>query len=194
MNKRNSPLAILVFLFGLILLSSCSASKRASLSLKEENMDNKALIDKFYTAFAAADYETMASCYHPEVVFEDPAFGCLEGEQAKKMWEMLLTQSKDSILIRHSELSADAEKGQAKWVADYKYGDKRRPVHNVVQAQFRFKDGLIIEHRDDFNLWRWSKQALGTTGHLLGWSGFFRKKMQQTTQGMLAKYMAKQEQ
>ncbi|AFC26373.1 nuclear transport factor 2 family protein [Saprospira grandis] len=193
MNRRIPLAAICVVLFGLLFLSSCRSSKELSLSLKEENMENKALIDKFYKAFAAADYETMASCYHPEVVFEDPAFGRLQGERAKKMWEMLLTQSKDSILIRHSELSADAEKGQAKWVADYKYGDKRRPVHNIVQAQFRFKDGLIIEHRDQFNLWRWSKQALGTTGHLLGWSGFFRKKMQQTTNGMLDKYMAKQE-
>ncbi|WP_156001781.1 nuclear transport factor 2 family protein [Saprospira grandis] len=193
MNRRIPLLVSCVVLFGLLLLSSCGSSKQVSLPLKEENMENKALIDKFYMAFAAADYETMVSCYHPEVVFEDPAFGRLQGERAKKMWEMLLTQSKDSILIRHSELSADAEKGQAKWVADYKYGDKRRPVHNIVRAQFRFKDGLIIEHRDQFNLWRWSKQALGTTGHLLGWSGFFRKKMRQTTNGMLDKYMAKQE-
>jgi hypothetical protein len=30
------------------------------------------------------------------------------------------------------------------------------------------KEGLIIEHRDHFELWRWSRQALGLKGLLLG--------------------------
>ena len=47
------------------------------------------LIKDFYQAFAALDAETMASCYHKDILFEDPAFGVLKGEKAKNMWRML---------------------------------------------------------------------------------------------------------
>ena len=47
------------------------------------------LITKFYESFTNLDAEGMASCYHPEIVFEDPAFGKLEGSRAANMWRML---------------------------------------------------------------------------------------------------------
>jgi hypothetical protein len=34
-------------------------------------------------------------------------------------------------------------------------------VINIIQAHFHFQDGLIIKHTDDFDVWKWSKQALG---------------------------------
>ncbi len=40
---------------------------------------------------------------------------------------------------------------------------------NVIRAEFVFGDGRIVEHRDHFDLWRWSRQALGLKGWLLGW-------------------------
>jgi hypothetical protein len=27
-----------------------------------------------------------------------------------------------------------------------------------------------MKHTDDFDIWKWSKQALGIPGHLLGWT------------------------
>ncbi len=45
-----------------------------------------------------------------------------------------------------------------------------RPVVNDVQATFRFQDGLIAEHHDDFDFHRWARQALGLPGLLLGWT------------------------
>lgn len=36
------------------------------------------LIDSFYKALASRDGETMAACYHDDIVFEDPAFGQLK--------------------------------------------------------------------------------------------------------------------
>jgi hypothetical protein len=33
-----------------------------------------------------------------------------------------------------------------------------------------FRDGKICEHHDSFDLWRWSRQALGFKGLLLGWT------------------------
>lgn len=55
---------------------------------------NEQLLHQFYTAFQKGDAMTMKKCYHPEVQFQDPVFGVLQGEQAGKMWEMLLEKAK----------------------------------------------------------------------------------------------------
>ena len=52
------------------------------------------LVTKFYNAFANLDAEAMVNCYHESIVFEDPAFGVLNGEHAKNMWRMLCASQK----------------------------------------------------------------------------------------------------
>ncbi|MOA55161.1 hypothetical protein D3C78_1789040 [compost metagenome] len=39
------------------------------------------------------------------------------------------------------------------------------------------RDGLICQHDDTFDLWRWSRQALGVPGMLLGWSPLVQNKV-----------------
>jgi hypothetical protein len=39
-----------------------------------------------------------------------------------------------------------------------------RVVHNVIEARFALRDGLIVQHVDSFGFWRWSRQALGPLG------------------------------
>jgi hypothetical protein len=149
---------------------------------------NEALITKFYTAFANADAKTMAECYHPKVHFIDPAFGLLKEEQVSKMWEMLLLKSKGNLKIEFSNVKADEFSGSANWVATYNFSKTNRNVINRIAAEFSFQDGLIIKHTDSFDVWKWSKQAFGPTGYLLGWTGFFQKKVQQQALSSLRKF------
>lgn len=149
---------------------------------------NEALITKFYTAFANADAKTMAECYHPKVHFIDPAFGLLKEEQVSKMWEMLLIKSKGNLKIEFSNVKADEFAGSANWVATYNFSKTNRNVVNRIAAEFSFQDGLIIKHTDNFDVWKWSKQAFGPTGYLLGWTGFFQKKVQQQALSSLRKF------
>lgn len=152
---------------------------------------NEQIIEEFYAAFAAQNPETMGSCYHPEVVFEDPAFGKLHGKDASDMWHMLIERAKGNLEIEFSDIQANAEKGSAKWIATYHFSKTNRKVVNKIKASFEFKDGLIIRHTDSFDFWNWSKQALGTTGLLLGWSSFLHKKVQQQALESLRKYQEK---
>ena len=154
-------------------------------------MSNSELVSKFYEAFANSDSRAMAECYHENIMFKDPAFGQLKGERAGKMWEMLLSRAKGELKVEFSDISADEETGNALWVATYFYGPKKRKVINHVSASFKFKEGKIIEHVDDFDTWKWSKQAIGLPGYLLGWSGFMKNKIQKTTNGLLDKFMSK---
>lgn len=149
---------------------------------------NEALITKFYTAFANADAQTMSECYHPNVHFVDPAFGLLKGEQVSDMWKMLIQKSKGNIKIEFSDIKADDFTGTAKWVATYNFSKTNRNVINRIGAEFAFQDGLIIKHTDIFDVWKWSKQAFGVTGYLLGWTGFFQKKIQEQALLSLKKF------
>ncbi len=153
--------------------------------------NHHALIETFYTAFANRDAAKMNTCYHEDIVFEDPGFGQLKGERAKAMWAMLLSRKGGGSEIIFDQVKADDRQGSAFWQATYFYGKNKRKVINKIHAQFEFKDGKIIKHTDDFNLWKWSRQAIGLPGLLLGWSGFFKKKMHGQTSKMLDQFMAK---
>ncbi|TDO71241.1 SnoaL-like protein [Flavobacterium chryseum] len=139
---------------------------------------NEKLIEKFYSAFANADYKTMSECYHPKIHFIDPAFGLLKEEQVSDMWQMLLLRSKGTLKIEFFNIKADDFTGSANWVATYKFSRTNRNVINKIAAEFVFQDGLMIKHTDNFDVWKWSKQAFGITGLLLGWTGFFQDKIQ----------------
>jgi len=64
-------------------------------------------------------------------------------------------------------------------------------VHNVIEAKFEFRDGLIYRHRDHFDFWRWSRQSLGIMGWLMGWSSFLQQKVSAAAMKSLRTFMDK---
>ena len=143
-----------------------------SVDTKEE------LIKDLYASFAALNAEGMAKCYHEEIQFQDPAFGILKGERAMNMWRMLCERQKGKdFKINLISSSVEDDTGSATWEAFYTFGKTGRKVHNIINAQFNFQDGKIIEHKDSFDLYKWSKQAFGPMGVILGWTSFFERKV-----------------
>lgn len=137
---------------------------------------NTALITRFYQAFQRLDAEAMVACYSDDILFSDPAFGTLRAKDAGDMWRMLTFRAKDFTLTFDS-VRADDSSGTAHWVATYLFSQTGRVVVNDIQARFVIRDGKICEHHDHFDLWRWSRQALGLPGLLLGWSPLLRNKV-----------------
>jgi ketosteroid isomerase-like protein len=152
---------------------------------------SKELITRFYQAFSQGDAQAMTECYSDNISFEDPAFGKLQGEKAKMMWHMLLSKKGKNPSIEFKNIESDGQKGRAEWIAKYNYGPKNRKVVNNISAEFTFENGKIIDHKDTFDLWKWSRQALGASGLILGWSPFMKKKIHTATNGLLNKYMLK---
>lgn len=153
---------------------------------------HKQLIESFYKAFEKRDVQGMIKCYHPEIEFYDPVFQTLKGDEAKAMWRMLCEGADSSIKIVASNIIADDKTGSAHWEAEYKFSQTGRPVHNKIDAVFKFKDQLISQHTDSFDLWRWSAMALGLKGSLLGWTPFMQNAIRSQAQGRLKKYISKQ--
>ncbi|MBL8605338.1 MAG: nuclear transport factor 2 family protein [Myxococcales bacterium] len=137
---------------------------------------NAALIESFYTAFQRRDAAAMGALYADDVRFSDPVFTDLRGPRARAMWAMLCERGKD-LTLEFSGVEADDHAGRAHWEARYTFSATGRKVHNVIDARFVFRDGKIVEHVDQFDLWRWSRMALGPMGVLLGWSPMVQNKI-----------------
>lgn len=151
-------------------------------------ISNSQLIENFYNAFARRDYQGMIDCYAPDIDFADPVF-TVQGKRAKAMWHMLASGS-SGVEVVHSNVQADDTRGSAHWEARYNFSRTNRPVHNIIDAEFQFRDGRIIWHRDHFDFWRWSRMALGPTGILLGWTPLVHNQVRQTAAANLDKFIA----
>jgi limonene-1,2-epoxide hydrolase len=149
---------------------------------------NEKLITDFYSAFQNKDWKAMQACYHDDILFNDPVFSNLEGKEAKAMWHMLILSGKD-LTLQFNSVKADEQKGSAHWEAFYSFSRTGRKVHNVIDAQFKFKESKIIRHTDVFDFWKWSRMALGTPGLLLGWSPIVHNKVTATAETGLRKFM-----
>ncbi len=150
---------------------------------------NTQLIEKFYTAFQQLDAARMNSCYSDDIVFFDPVFGLLKGEEANFMWEMLCKNASDFLLTYGNIVTLDEEYSTCDWVATYTFSKTGNKVVNKIKANMRFADGKIIEHSDAFSLHKWSKQAFGTLGVLIGWNSFFQNRIKRQAKQNLLKYM-----
>jgi ketosteroid isomerase-like protein len=185
----------------LLVLSSCYKTheiiKESDILKGENNIKNideanknKELIEKFYTAFKNHNSEDMVKLYHNDIEFQDPAFGVLKGDRAKNMWRMLVERASD-LQISFNNINVDENSGAANWEAIYTFSKTGNKVHNKIKAQFIFKDGLIYKHKDDFNLWEWSKSAFGVTGWLIGYTPFFKDKLNTEANKGLDEYISK---
>ena len=153
------------------------------------SQEHQALITRFYQAFQQLDAQAMAACYTDDVLFSDPVFGELRGRDAADMWCMLTSRAKDFSLA-FDQVQADGQRGSAHWVATYVFSQTGATVVNDIRARFVFRDGKICEHHDHFDLWRWSRQALGAKGVLLGWTPLVKNAIRAQAQKGLKAFQA----
>lgn len=149
------------------------------------------LITHFYQAFQRRDAAAMVACYHADVHFSDPVFPDLRGAQAGAMWTMLCSRAGADFRLQFADVKADAHQGSAAWQAWYSFSGSGRQVHNLIRADFAFQDGLIVSHRDSFNLHRWAAQALGPMGTLLGWTPLVQNRIRTQAAQSLAQWTSR---
>ncbi len=155
---------------------------------------NDQIVRRFYTAFQSLDYRTMQDCYSDDIVFSDPVFMVLKGDEAKYMWQMLCTTAKDFKLSFSDIELLDEEYATCQWTASYTFSKTGNKVVNNIKAYMKLKDGKIIEHSDAFRLSKWIAQALGWKGVLFGWTGFMKRAIQKNAKINLFKFIQKQQQ
>ncbi|HET7024944.1 MAG TPA: nuclear transport factor 2 family protein [Gemmatimonadales bacterium] len=145
------------------------------------------IVAEFYTAFARRDHAAMARCYTVDATFSDPVFTDLRGNEVRTMWRMLCERGQD-LRIVFRDIHAQEDGATARWEAWYTFTGTGRSVHNVIDAEFTFRNGLIVHHTDRFDLYRWARQALGPMGALLGWSSPMQRVIRRNALAALTKY------
>jgi hypothetical protein len=92
------------------------------------------------------------------------------------MWRVLCTGSTDLELtfeiIDGGDLSALVD-----WEARYTFPPTGRRVHNRIQSRITIEEGLIQLHVDQFDFYRWNRQAFGLVGTALGWAPPFQARV-----------------
>ena len=149
-------------------------------------------IETLYAAFARLDSDAMAACYAENARFDDEAFSLSGRREIGGMWRMLCEAVKAKGRdVWKLEVSAITD-SSAHWEPSYRFSASGRMVHNIIDAQFEFDGaGLIVRHRDRFDFWRWSRQALGAPGIVLGWTPFLRRKVRAQAGARLKAFLAR---
>jgi hypothetical protein len=133
--------------------------------------------ERFYDAFMVRDHYTMGLLYAEHATFSDPVFPLLNAKGARLMWQMLLSRADDDFGIEVKIREDAPTRAKVDWVAYYKFSATGRPVVNRIHSEMALSAGKIVRHQDTFSLWRWSSQALGTKGALLGWTPMVRNRI-----------------
>jgi ketosteroid isomerase-like protein len=147
------------------------------------------LVTDFYAAFGRRDHAAMAAMYSPDATFSDPAFGVLRGAEVTSMWRMLAESATD-LSVTARDITANGDRAAATWEARYTFTQTGRKVHNIVEAHMTLEDGRIRRHDDHFDFFRWSRQALGPPGLLLGWTPILRAQVRKRARARLDEFMA----
>jgi ketosteroid isomerase-like protein len=152
--------------------------------------EHQQVIRQFFDAFARGDTDALGRCYHADVSFGDPLYPEIEGrDRVVGMWRMLLDLSR-GVEVSARDIQADNYSGTAHWTARYVFPQTGRRVVKEVDAQFRFDEGLIVRHHDQFDFRRWSTMAFGRpTGVLVGWSPSLRRRVRHQARGQLEDYL-----
>jgi hypothetical protein len=151
---------------------------------------NQQLITKFYSCFQKKDYKGMQECYADTATFSDPVFVNLNSAQVKAMWEMLCIRGTD-LTLEFKNVKADGRNAAAEWEAHYTFSASKRKVINKIKADFIIENGKIVKHTDSFDLYKWSKQAIGFPAVILGGTNFFKSKLRKGAMKSLDDFMNK---
>jgi ketosteroid isomerase-like protein len=120
--------------------------------------DNERLLERLFTALKVGDAAAAADSYDADARYQDIAFDLRGKDRIGAMWRLVCSRH---ITVDFRDIRADSHQGTAHWETHYVFSKTNRPVYNVIDSAFRFRDGKILTHHDRSSRWRWAQQALG---------------------------------
>lgn len=171
---------LLLSLFSLLALANVAQANDAAY-----------VADTFYNAFAKHDSATMTELYAESdaPVFSDPIFQNLNTREVRGMWQMLVAAGHDLTLSYAIESTTD-EQAVVAWRAEYTYSGTGNKVVNEVRSTLTVRDGKIVAQQDEFDLCRWTRQALGMVKGTLACT--FPSTLRSQARGRLNEFLAAQ--
>jgi hypothetical protein len=148
------------------------------------------LIERVYAGIANHDLTAISECYHEDARFRDIAFECQGRARIHQMWHLVCHSGRPA--VSGTSFDANDRSGSGKWHAEYWIDrtddDPGRFVVNDLRSTFTFRDGLILEHHDRCNWFKWANQAFPFPKNVAAYVPAVRKK---GAEDKLAKFLAK---
>ncbi|MGJ7031405.1 nuclear transport factor 2 family protein [Niabella hirudinis] len=153
-------------------------------------MTNIEIIGSFFAAFGNRDHQAMNALYTDDIVYSDPLFGMLEGQEVRDKWEMICRGLRDFRLTVIKTEEIDQEYATCLWKATWYSSRSKKTIVFEVKSFMRFGGGKIIEHSDGFSLTKWIARTYGLKGQFFGWLNFMKRKVQQEHRQQLGRFSA----
>lgn len=144
----------------------------------------KKVVKRLYEAFKRKDGAAMGHLYANNASFSDPVFPRLSGDEIGRMWRMLCERGAD-LEIEYEIVETTPKSAIVRWKATYTFSATGRKVVNEIESHFEGDGARIHRQTDHFSFWKWSQQALGTTGLLLGWTPIVKNKVRSESKAAL---------
>ncbi len=132
------------------------------------------VVSSFYESLAKHDVGAMEAAYDPAAHFHDPLFGSLDGRhEVMEMWKTILPGIDPKKFQSDHEIKGVTPRGDGSYEVklhwDAHYELRGRHIDNASDTTMIVKGGKIVDHRDDWDLSAWTKQALpaGLGGNVL---------------------------
>ena len=140
---------------------------------------NGLLLRRLFTALDVHDHPTMAECYAPAASFRDIAFDLKGKPQIHAMWQMICDAVTSARPSRWS--TPTMSKAASPSSITTRSARPKFKVRNVIDARFRFENGLIVQHHDQCDAKAWAAMAFhgGVRGFLAGRFRFVRSRAAQ---------------
>lgn len=141
-----------------------------------------AVVNRFFESYQRSDWQSMARCYHDKASFSDPIYPDLREENIVYLWFSRLSKHQ-SIDLQYRVVFADERKAQVEWTAISPFNGKAVKIEGL--STFALWDETIVRHVDEFSFVKWSRQAQGLKGWLLGGSRFYQARVQRSARSQL---------
>jgi hypothetical protein len=150
-------------------VSSTAAVNRAGTA--DGAAQASAVVNNFYESLGQHDTDAMTAAYDPKANFHDPLFGQLTGRhEVMEMWNTILPGIDPKKMHSDHEIESVTPRKDGSYEVklhwDAHYELRGRHIDNSSETTMIVKNGKILDHKDDWDLDNWTRQAL--PGHLGG--------------------------
>lgn len=144
--------------------------------IAEELAGVRQVTECLFSALRDRDAAAVAACYDDDAVFSSPFFGDVRAAEVEALWRTVFAATRDRTLS-FTIVDLGLTTARVEGIATFSLLGSGRSVTGRFNSALLIRDLRVVYHDDSFDAWAWACMAFGPTGHLLGWSKAWRRRI-----------------
>jgi ketosteroid isomerase-like protein len=146
--------------------------------ITEELASVRRVTECLFLALRRRDATGVAVCYDQDAVFSSPIIGDVRGADVEALWRAIFAATRDSTLS-YEIVDLGLTTARVEGMATFSLVASGRSVTSRFNSTLDIRNRRVVCHDETFDAWAWAGMAFGASGHLLGWSKAWRRRMTQ---------------